>query len=106
MKYIGPDEKDTNVIRSLTDNDTYEPIRVTPDNHFRIWGVMIYNIQPIRDKRKRKRMALIHSGRGKTGVACYPGLFSGYGRNSVQKAILFYRLFLSQDEGRIFNESI
>lgn len=52
VKYIGLDEKDKGVIWLIPANDKYQPIKVTEENSFIVWGKVI---RIISEPPKRKR---------------------------------------------------
>jgi len=46
IKYLDLTHKNDGYIELRPANDKYKPIRVTPDDDFRVWGVAIFNIKP------------------------------------------------------------
>lgn len=45
LKFINLDEKEKGVIWLRPANDSYPPIRVTPENDFMVWGIVSYTIK-------------------------------------------------------------
>ena len=45
LKYIKIDKKEKGIIWLMPANPDYEPIKVTPENEFIIWGIVTYTIR-------------------------------------------------------------